>query len=146
MDSVAELDFLAGPGCVEGWRDPFVVTTMQSGTSYRMLLGSGYHRDGKKNGCVLQYSATDVAGPWRYDGVVAEGDFQHGRVWECPALVQVASELSGCVKTCSTVLQCVLEVPHRGHPLLLVDCVRHDKYYCSVQEGSFPVHVQIPID
>lgn len=83
---------------MEGWRDPFVVTTLQSGTTFRMLLGSGYHRDGQKNGCVLQYSAADLMGPWRYDGVVAEGDCKHGRVWECPALVQVTCELSCCIR------------------------------------------------
>eukprot|EP00892_Ulva_mutabilis_P010965 jgi/Ulvmu1/8240/UM041_0050.1 len=82
MDSV-------GPGCVEGWRDPFIVTTEQSGSKYRMIIGSGYCRGGQKNGCVLQYSAHSVKGPWLYDGIVAEGDWHHGRVWECPALVQV---------------------------------------------------------
>lgn len=72
-----------------------MVTTLQSGTTYRMIVGSGYNSGGKKNGCVLQYSATDIAGPWKYDGVVAEGDWLHGRVWECPALVQVIVSSAG---------------------------------------------------
>ena len=92
----------AGHGCIEGWRDPFVMTTPQSGTSYVMIVGSGYCCDGQKNGCVLQYSARDLAGPWHYDGVVMEGDWHHGRVWECPALVQV-SEWAVLQSPCHTV-------------------------------------------
>ena len=54
-----------------------------------MILGSGFTVDGAKNGCVLLYSADEAAGPWQYEGIIASGDGKHGRVWECPALVQV---------------------------------------------------------
>lgn len=81
----------AGKECVEGWRDPFIIQTKQSADAYRMIIGSGYKRGERKNGCVLQYTSDEVDGPWRYDGVVVEGDFLHGRVWECPALVQVGA-------------------------------------------------------
>lgn len=54
-----------------------------------MIQGSGFTVDGAKNGCVLLYSADEAAGPWQYEGIIASGDGKHGRVWECPALVQV---------------------------------------------------------
>lgn len=84
-----------------------MVTTTQSGSKFRMIVGSGYCRDGQKNGCVLQYSATDVQGPWCYDGIVAEGDWQHGRVWECPALVQVRPQCLALMFS-QTVCACTL--------------------------------------
>ena len=57
-----------------------------------ILMGSGYQRaNGDKSGCVMLYSAEDVDLPWRYEGIVGEGVCTLGRVWECPALVQVLS-------------------------------------------------------
>jgi sucrose-6-phosphate hydrolase SacC (GH32 family) len=54
-----------------------------------MILGSGFKVDGARNGCVILYTADEPAGPWKYKGIIASGDCQLGRVWECPALVQV---------------------------------------------------------
>lgn len=57
-----------------------------------MILGCGYRVDGEKNGCILQYTAEAPGGPWQYRGIIAKGDFRHGRVWECPALAQVTPQ------------------------------------------------------
>lgn len=54
-----------------------------------MIVGSGFTVDGAKNGCVLLYTSDEAAGPWQYKGIIASGDCKLGRVWECPALVQV---------------------------------------------------------
>lgn len=71
-----------------------MISTHQSAGSQgkqplRMVVGSGYKVDGRKNGCVLLYSADAPSGPWQYQGAIAAGNFDHGRVWECPALAQV---------------------------------------------------------
>jgi sucrose-6-phosphate hydrolase SacC (GH32 family) len=56
-----------------------------------MILGSGTRgADGRKRGCVLRYSSPCLQGPWAYEGVVAKGAPEEGRVWECPALLQVS--------------------------------------------------------
>lgn len=60
-----------------------------------MLLGAGT-RDaaGHKRGCVMRYAAPALEGPWKYRGIVA-GEAKAstpprlGRVWECPAILQI---------------------------------------------------------
>jgi sucrose-6-phosphate hydrolase SacC (GH32 family) len=84
-------------GCVlEGWRDPFVYQRCASDGSqmFQMILGSGKRdADGLKQGLILRYSSPDLCGPWRYEGIVATGSPKDGRVWECPAIVEVVSTL-----------------------------------------------------
>jgi hypothetical protein len=84
-------------GCVlEGWRDPFVYQRCASDGSkmFQMILGSGKRDpDGLKQGLILRYSSPDLCGPWRYEGIVATGSPKEGRVWECPAIVEVVSTL-----------------------------------------------------
>ena len=102
---------------LEGWRDPFVfrhperraaavsAATESAAESaaappFEMILGAGFSTvEGSaeeasaagKRGCVLRYSAAGVDGPWTFEGVVAEGRAGEGRVWECPALLQVGA-------------------------------------------------------
>lgn len=74
---------------LEGWRDPFIYRRGDATNKWMMLLGSGYKRDGAKNGCVMLYTAESLDGPWAYEGIIAEGDRTLGRVWECPLMVQL---------------------------------------------------------
>jgi sucrose-6-phosphate hydrolase SacC (GH32 family) len=77
-------------GCpLEGWRDPFIFRGGQQGERWQMVMATGKCRDGEKDGTVILYSADTLEGPWRYDGVLFEGDCRAGRVAECPGLVQV---------------------------------------------------------
>ena len=86
---------------LEGWRDPFVFQRNDSSgkTAFQMVVGSGT-RDaaGGKRGCVMRYTAPALEGPWQYRGIIA-GEAKGsppklGRVWECPALLQIAAHSS----------------------------------------------------
>jgi hypothetical protein len=80
-------------GCImEGWRDPFVYqrTALDGSRMFQMILGSGMRTpEGQKQGMIMRYSARDLCGPWKCEGTIAEGSTNEGRVWECPALVEV---------------------------------------------------------
>ena len=89
---------------LEGWRDPFVFQTKNASghTHFQMVLGTGTKdRAGECRGAIMHYAAPALEGPWSYKGLVAEEaqgslhdlgsteDPCTGRVWECPALLQV---------------------------------------------------------
>ena len=74
-------------------RDPFV---FGEDGAWRMLLGSGLHRDHGRAGAVLQYTSEDLE-HWTYAGVLHEATgapnaLDTGPLWECPQVFRAGRD------------------------------------------------------